>query len=103
MAAAKDEDQAKQTLIVRLATLGVTALAGMIASKVLAKVWMKATGHETPDDPASDDISTKEIIAFAAISGALAAVAQAAANRGTVKTANKLSERAARKLEEGKN
>ncbi|ACQ82053.1 conserved hypothetical protein [Beutenbergia cavernae DSM 12333] len=64
-------------------TLSVLA-AGFAVSKVLELVWRKATGHKPPK---GDEEGAKlgEIVAYAALSGGLAALAQAGTSRATAK------------------
>ncbi|GMA32753.1 DUF4235 domain-containing protein [Litorihabitans aurantiacus] len=63
-------------------TLAVMA-AGFVATKALSLVWRKVTGHEPPSH--GDDASVRELVVFAAISGALAALARAGTTRAVTR------------------
>ena len=65
-------------------TLAVMA-AGFAATKVLDLVWRKATGHRPPTVGNDDDSTLREIVVFAAVSGALAALARAGAGRAAAR------------------
>lgn len=65
-----------------LTTLSVLA-AGFVATKALDLVWRKATGHQPPT--VDDDAPLREIVIFAAVSGALAALARSGASKATSK------------------
>lgn len=62
-----------------------TLAAGLVTSKVLKVVWKKVTGHEPPEDEKDQDLPLAEIVIFAAISGALVALARTYADRGATK------------------
>lgn len=63
-------------------TLAVMA-AGFAATKALDLVWRTATGHRPPSK--EDDASVREIVIFAAVSGAFAALARAGTTRAVTR------------------
>lgn len=58
--------------------------AGFVATKALDLVWKAVTGNKPPsmDD---DDVPLRQIVMFAAASGAIAALARSGATRATTK------------------
>lgn len=62
----------------------VGILAGILSKKVFARVW-EAIAEEDPRDPDDRDASWGEVIAAAAISGAVIKVVQALVRRGGAK------------------
>lgn len=62
----------------KLLTAGAVALAGLVAGKVLEKGWKIVTGHEAPIDFDDDQTTISEFVIYAALSGAVLAVARAA-------------------------
>ncbi len=69
----------------KVITTVATILAGLVANKVLGAAWKGVTGHEPPLDENDDEFPLAEIVLFAAISGALVALARSYANRGANK------------------
>lgn len=69
----------------KLVTAGTVALAGLVAAKVLEKGWKLVTGHEAPIDFDDDRTSVSEFVIYAAVSGAILAVARAATQKQTKK------------------
>ena len=72
-----------QKLIATVVTLGT----GLVATKAISLAWKGITGHEPPRaiDDADGEISITEVVLFAAVSAAVAAVIRAFVTRGTVK------------------
>lgn len=62
----------------------VGILAGVLSKKAFARVW-EAIAEEDPRDPDDRDASWGEVIAAAAISGAVIKVVQALVRRGGAK------------------
>lgn len=69
-----------------ITTLSVMA-AGFVATKALDLLWRKATGHQPPSK--GEDASVREIVVFAAISGALAALARAGTTKAVTRAISK--------------
>ncbi|PWD50912.1 hypothetical protein C8046_09860 [Serinibacter arcticus] len=63
-------------------TLAVMA-AGFAATKALDLVWRRVTGHRPPSQ--EDDATVRELVMFAAVSGALAALARAGTTRAVTR------------------
>ncbi|WP_420112895.1 DUF4235 domain-containing protein [Pseudactinotalea sp.] len=71
-----------QKLIATVATLG----AGLVATKAISLAWKGVTGHEPPKAIDDDgEISITEVVIFAAVSAAVAAMVRAYVTRGTAK------------------
>ena len=69
----------------KVVTAVATIAAGLVANKVLSAAWKGVTGHEPPVDEKNDEAPLTELVLFAAVSGALVALARAYANRGAAK------------------
>lgn len=69
----------------KVVTTIAVIVAGLVANKALGAAWKGVTGHEPPLDEKNDEAPIAEIVLFAAISGALVALARAYANRGAAK------------------
>lgn len=67
----------QQKIIQAVAVMG----AGFVATKLLDVAWKMVTGNKPPLDDADDHAPIREIVLFAAISGALAALARTFASR----------------------
>lgn len=65
----------------KLASTAALALSAMAAGKVVEMGWRVVTGHSAPTDD-NDDATIIGVIAFAAVSAAVVAVAQRYAIRG---------------------
>ncbi len=72
-----------QKLIGTVITLGT----GLVATKAISLAWKGVTGHEPPKGVDADDgeISIAEVVIFAAVSAAVAALVRAYVGRGTAK------------------
>jgi hypothetical protein len=71
-----------QKLIATVATLG----AGLVATKAISLAWKGITGHEPPKAIDDDgEISIVEVVVFAAVSAAVAAMVRAYIQRSTTK------------------
>lgn len=57
-------------------------LAGIVAGKIVEIGWKAVTGHGAPVDPDDPGVSVAEMIAFAAVSGALLGFARQLAALG---------------------
>lgn len=69
----------------KVVTAVATIAAGLVANKVLGVAWKGITGHEPPMDEKDGDLPVAEVVIFAAVSGALVALARVYANRGAAK------------------
>jgi hypothetical protein len=71
-----------QKLIATVTTLG----AGLVATKAISLAWKGITGHEPPKAIDDDgEISVVEVVVFAAVSAAVAALVRSYIQRGTSK------------------
>ncbi len=61
----------------------VVALA--VVNKALLVSWQAVTGHAAPEEPESPEVSAREALVFAALSGALVAVVRTMATRQVAK------------------
>lgn len=60
----------------------VSALgAAVVARKAIDKTWRVATGKKPPENPADPDVQLGEAVAWAALTGALVALARMLAQR----------------------
>lgn len=75
----------QQKIIQAVAVMG----AGFIATKVLDIVWKLVTGNKPPLDDGHDHAPIREIVLFAALSGAFAALARTFASRQAQKYVEK--------------
>lgn len=69
----------------RVVSTVAAVAAGLIANQGLKLLWKGITGHTPPDDEKDSDAPIAEIVIFAAVSGALVALARTYANRGAHK------------------
>ncbi|SNU01846.1 Protein of unknown function [Ruaniaceae bacterium KH17] len=69
----------------KIVVAGAVALAGLVAGKVLEKGWKAVTGHAAPVDFSDDQTTISEFVIYAAVSGALLALARAATQSQTQK------------------
>jgi hypothetical protein len=72
-----------QKLISTVITLGT----GLVATKAISLAWKGVTGHEPPKQIDADDgeVSVVEIVIFAAVSAAVAALVRSYVTKGTAK------------------
>ncbi|MDN6429550.1 MAG: DUF4235 domain-containing protein [Propionibacterium sp.] len=68
----------------KITSAGAMAGAAFLASKVAETGWKAATGHDVPHED-DDEVQMVQLIAFAAVSAVLVAVAQRYAMRGAKK------------------
>lgn len=70
----------------KLITSAVTIGTGLLATKAIQLAWKGVTGHEPPKALDDDgEVSIAEVVIFAAVSAAVAALVRAYATRGTAK------------------
>lgn len=65
----------------KLATTGAAIAAGVVAKKITEVTWKFVTGGDSPSNPEDPDISWKEAIAFALLSGAIIQLTRMVTNR----------------------
>ncbi len=65
-----------QTADHKILTAVSAGLAGTLARKLLAGVWQAVAGRPAPNDPEHPETELREAIVYAAISGALIALAR---------------------------
>lgn len=65
----------------KLLSIAFRFVALAVVNKALLVSWRAATGREAPEEPESPDVRAVEAIVFAALSGALVAVARTMATR----------------------
>lgn len=68
----------------KLASAGAMAGAAFVASKIAEGGWKAVTGHDIPHED-DDDVQLVQLVAFAAASAVLVALAQRYALRGAKK------------------
>lgn len=71
-----------QDKIIRLLA---TMAAGFAATRLLDLAWRAVTGHRPPTDGDDEGTSLREVVLFAAISGAIAALVRAYASKGATR------------------
>ncbi len=68
----------------KLASAGAGALASLVAGRLVDGGWKLATGRDVPHED-DDEVSILQLVVFAAVSAAVAALAQRAAVKGAKK------------------
>jgi hypothetical protein len=92
----KQPDTRPDTRMVKLAGALAAVAASAVAHKVLTAGWRAAKGHEPPTDADADaGIGLGEVLAAAAITGAVVAVVRVLATRGGTKVARQVAARSA--------
>lgn len=68
----------------KLINMAIVMGAGFAATKVISLAWKGITGHEPPKEIDADDgsVSVTEVVIFAAVSSATAALVKAYASKG---------------------
>jgi hypothetical protein len=74
---------ATEKLVLRIAGGAAVAGATLLTKKVLAGTWTAATGNKPPVSAEDPELTWREAVAWALLSGAIIGVAQLAAARGT--------------------
>jgi len=88
----KAEKSETDTLAFKVASSVVALAAGWLAQKLVTSLWRRSTGKNAPQSIDDEDASLAGVVAFAAISGAVAALTRALATRGTQKAAHRIAE-----------
>jgi hypothetical protein len=69
-------------LLYKPVSILVSVLGGMLATAIFKKVWQAATGEEQAPDPTDIRRGSGEVLAAAALQGAIFALVRAAVSRG---------------------
>ncbi|MGI8798488.1 MAG: DUF4235 domain-containing protein [Pseudonocardia sp.] len=67
-----------------------SVLGGVLASVVFGQLWKRISGEDEAPDATSDDYGTREVLAAAALQGAVFGVVKAAVDRAGIKGVRKL-------------
>ena len=78
-------------LLYRSMALLASVLGGMLAGAIFKKAWKLAAGEDEAPKPTDADRGWPEVLAAAAVQGALFAVVRAALNRATATGTQKLT------------
>jgi glycerol uptake facilitator-like aquaporin len=76
-------------MLAKVVGLVTAAAAAWIASQVVNQSWQAARGHKPPKAEDPGDAALAEIVAAAALTGAVVAVARVFATRGTARFAER--------------
>ena len=79
------DDDNKQSMMARLAGLGIALVAAWAAQRLISAVWQRSSGHKPPKPEDAGDARIAEVALAAAISGAVVAIARVVATRGAAK------------------
>ncbi len=89
-------DKQSDTRMVRLVGTLAAVAASAVAQKVISAGWRAAKGHQPPvDEDADAGIGLGEVVAAAALTGAVVAVVRVLATRGGTKVARRVTARPA--------
>jgi hypothetical protein len=66
----------------RAVSMGASLLGGLLAGAIFRKVWQLAAGEDEAPKPTDAERSWTEILAAAALQGAVSAIVRAAVDRG---------------------
>jgi hypothetical protein len=87
-------DKQPDTRMVKLAGTLAAVAASAVAQKVISAGWRAARGHKPPvDEDADAGIGLGEVLAAAALTGAVVAVVRVLATRGGTKAARQIAAR----------
>lgn len=79
------DDDTKQSMMAKLAGLGIALVAAWAAQRLISAVWQRSAGHKLPKPEDAGDARIGEVALAAAISGAVVAIARVLATRGAAK------------------
>ena len=80
------------SMLAKVVGAGAAIAAAWAAQKLLDRAWVAAAGHEPPaPESQEEDISLREVLLAAAITGAVVALARALASRGTARVAARVN------------
>jgi len=82
-------DKPSTPLLAKAVGLATAAAAAWIASQAVTQGWKATRGHKPPKAEDPGDAGLAEIVAAAALTGALVAVARVFATRGTARFAER--------------
>ena len=100
-AAQRHDAGGKPESIARKVYAGMAAVvAGIIARKVVEKLWVKTTGKTPPIEPQSPDVSWQEAVGWSVVSGTTVGVARLLATRKASGTWQRVSEEGPEKAAE---
>ncbi|MBT0993672.1 DUF4235 domain-containing protein [Cellulomonas sp. DKR-3] len=80
-------DKPSTPLLAKVVGLAAAAAAAWVASQVVDRSWQAARGHKPPKAEDPGDAGLSEILAAAALTGAVVAVARVFATRGAARFA----------------
>jgi hypothetical protein len=83
-------DKHTESIIAKLVGAGAAFAAALVVQKVVALAWKAKTGHRPPAADDQGDAGLAEVVAAAAITGALVAMSRVLATRGTARFAAKV-------------
>lgn len=72
-------------LVLKPATIVLGMVGGIVAGRLFKQVWRRLSGEDEPPQATSDDYTWTEVLAAAAIHGAILATVKAAIDRGSAK------------------
>ncbi|MEZ0447662.1 DUF4235 domain-containing protein [Cellulomonas sp. ICMP 17802] len=81
------------SIVAKLIGAGAALAAAFVVNQVLSQAWKAKTGHKPPKADDQGDAGLAEVIAAAALTGALVAMARVLATRGTARFAAKVDAR----------
>ncbi|GEK23556.1 DUF4235 domain-containing protein [Cellulomonas xylanilytica] len=84
------DDKQSQSIIAKLVGTGVALGAAVVVQKIITQAWKAKTGHKPPAADDQGDAGLAEIVAAAALTGALVAISRVLATRGTARFTAKL-------------
>ncbi len=84
-------DEQTQSTVAKLTGLAVAAVMAWVAQKAVSTAWKATAGHKPPKPEDEDDARLGEVIAAAAITGAVVALSRVLATRGTAKFAGRVN------------
>lgn len=75
----------KESLVAKVAGLAIALGAAWVANQVIDRSWKAALGHKPPKAEDPGDARLGEVLAAAAITGAIVALSRVLATRGTAR------------------
>ena len=79
------DDDSKQSMMAKLAGLGIALVAAWVAQQLISAVWQRSLGHKPPKPEDPGDARMGEVALAAAITGAVVALSRVLATRGAAK------------------
>jgi len=84
-------DEQQNSMLAKVAGAAVALAAAWVAHKAIDAAWKAASGHKAPKPDDEGDSGLGELVAAAALSGALVAASRVLATRGTKSFASRVS------------